>query len=82
MADGQDLITAACAAQPAQSHASQVKSRVIFDKAIGQADRPVRHDKTSVLLLGWDPKIDDTGAAGEVSHNRRLFFITASLTCG
>ena len=67
MADSHDSTAAAGATESEQPHASQVESRVIFEQAMGQASLPVKHEKTSVLLLGWNPDNDDTGVAGEVS---------------
>lgn len=47
---------------------TQVDSRLAWEKIMG-ADNPppVKYDKTSVLILGWDEDTDDTRTAEDVS---------------
>lgn len=39
-----------------------------WERVMGASQSPVRYDKTSVLILGWDRDADDTKTAEEVSH--------------
>lgn len=48
------------------SNASQVDARALWQQEMGQGGMPVRYDKTSALLLGWDPNSNDLGVAEEV----------------
>lgn len=66
MADGHKAGNGAGARQPQRSRVSQVESRVIFEREMGHTARPVQYDRTSALLLGWCPELDDTGVADEV----------------
>jgi hypothetical protein len=47
-------------------HMSQADARSLWQQEMVQAKAPVRYDKTSALLLGWEPNSDDFGVAEEV----------------
>lgn len=44
------------------------QSRSTWEKEMGDPTRRVWHDETSVLLLGWEKALDDTGAGEEVTY--------------
>lgn len=66
MASGHSSGKDAGATRAEHTRVSQVRSRVIFEREMGHTARPIQYDRTSVLLLGWCPKLDDTGVAEEV----------------
>lgn len=45
---------------------SQYKLRTLWEKEMGQTSTPVKHDKTSVLMLSWRQDDDDLGVTKEV----------------
>lgn len=55
------------AAQGIGRQTTQVKSRLAWERVMGaNSPSPVRYDKTSVLILGWEENADDTKTAEEV----------------
>ncbi|KAF2807252.1 uncharacterized protein BDZ99DRAFT_500500 [Mytilinidion resinicola] len=51
----------------------QMYYQELFDKHIKVSQKPVCHDKTAVLLLSWDPKLDDLGVQKEVKNLGEVF---------
>ena len=81
MVDGHSGEPGADATQSALSLVSQVESRVIFEQELGQTASAVKHEKTSVLLLGWTPKLDDTKVGEEVCLPLWILISLLKLTC-
>ena len=55
--------------QGTASQSTQVKSRQAWERVMGaNSPSPVKYDKTSVLILGWEENSDDTRTAEEVRY--------------
>lgn len=54
---------------PVEDAADQLEERrrQIFEHQIGYEPTPVKHERTSVLMLHWQPADDDLNVADEVS---------------
>lgn len=49
------------------SRMSQVHARSAWEQEMGDmATAPIKYERASALLLGWEPDSCDTGVAGEV----------------
>lgn len=69
MAESQVDIKVPQTVQDVLQQTTQVESRLAWERVMGvENSTPVKYDKTSVLILGWEEDADDTRTAEDVSY--------------
>ena len=53
-----------------QEQCKQVRLQMIWDEKMVNADKTSPHENVAVIIISWDPELDDLHTGEEVSHRR------------